>query len=216
LRRHFPGGSGDVNAAADPVAFDQATEATASATREKVRTVPAQRESLTAALTLTVSDHCLDDAHVSRTVLLLTVAVAAVLAVAAPARAADPIGPNQYFEGLVNGQAHQSTIRIVCLGPVRPGQLGRPAPGQSVAVRRASPSGPTAVGFTGSAAREIVAFFGPSASNAPEVRLTEYGVAVAIPTWFLLPCTGVGGVRFFATPLNSTARPHTVAVTFVA
>jgi hypothetical protein len=165
---------------------------------------------------LTVGDHCLDDAHVSRTVLLLTVVAAAVLAVAAPARAADPIGPNQYFEGLVNGQTHRSTIRIVCLGPVRPGMLGRPAPGQSVAVRRGSPSGPTAVGFTGSAAREIVAFFGPSASNAPEVRLTDYGVAVAIPTWFLLPCTGVGGVRFFADPPSGTARPHTVGVTFVS
>jgi hypothetical protein len=147
--------------------------------------------------------------------LLLTVAVAAVLAAAAPAQAADPIGPNQYFEGLVNGQPHQATVRIVCLGPVRPGQLGRPAPGQTVAVRRGSPSGPTAVGFTGTAAREIVAFFGPSASNAPEVRLTEYGVAVPIPTWFLLPCTGVGGVRFSATPPSGTARPHTVGVTFV-
>ena len=162
-----------------------------------------------------MGEHYLDDAHVSRTALLLTVVAAAVLAVAAPAHAADPIGPNQYFEGLVNGQTHQSTIRIVCLGPVRPGMLGRPAPGQTVAVRRGSPSGPTAVGFTGPAAREIVAFFGPSASNAPEVRLTEYGASVAIPTWFLLPCTGVGGVRFSASPSSNTARPHTVGVTFV-
>ena len=152
----------------------------------------------------------------SRSSFLLALAVTGILAVAAaPAHAADPVGPNQYFEGLVNGQAHQSTVRIICLGPVRPGALGRPAPGQTVAVRHGSPSGPTAVGFTGSAAREIVAFFSPSASNAPEVRLTEYGVTAAIPPWFLLPCTGTGAVYFWATPLNSTARPDTVAVTFV-
>jgi hypothetical protein len=48
------------------------------------------------------------------------------------------------------------------------------------------------------------------------VRLTEYGVAVAIPRWFLLPCTGVGGVRFYASPPSGTARPHTVGVTFVS
>jgi hypothetical protein len=82
-------------------------------------------------------------------------------------------------------------------------------------VRRGSPSGPTAVGFTGAAAREIVAFFTPSASNAPEVRLTEYGVPSAIPTSFLLPCTGTGRVYFSATPPSSTARPDTVVVTFV-
>jgi hypothetical protein len=157
-----------------------------------------------------------DDAHVSRSSLLLVVTVAAVLAAsAAPAHAADPVGPNQYFEGLVNGQAHQSSVRITCLGPVRPGQLGRPAPGQTVAVRHASSSSPTAVGFTGSAAREIVAFFSPSASNAPQVRLTEYGVAVGIPTSFLLPCTGTGSVQFSANPPSSTARPDTVVITFI-
>jgi hypothetical protein len=165
---------------------------------------------------LTADDHRVDDAQVSRSFFLLTAIVAAVLATAAaPAHAADPVGPNQYFEGLVNGQAHNASVRIVCLGPVRPGQLGRPAPGQTVAVRRASPSSPTAVGFTGSAGREVVAFFAPSASNAPEVRLPEYGVAVAIPTSFLLPCMGAGRVQFSATPPSGTARPHLVAVTFV-
>jgi hypothetical protein len=158
-----------------------------------------------------------DDARVSRSSLLLTLVVAGILAATtAPAHAADPIGPNQYFEGLVNGQADHSTVRIVCLGPIRPGMLGRPAPGQSVAVRHASSSAPTAVGFTGSAAREIVAFFSPSASNAPEVRLTEYGLAVPIPPSFLLPCTGTGRVQFSATPPSSTARPDTVVVTFVS
>jgi hypothetical protein len=158
----------------------------------------------------------MDDAHMSRSSILLTAVVAAFLAAtAAPARAADPIGPNQYFEGLVNGQAQQATVRIVCLGPPRPYQLGRPAPGQVVAVRRASPSGPTATGFTGAAAREIVAFFSPSASNAPEVRLNHYDVAVPVPTSFQLPCTGTGQVIFWATPFSSTARTYTVAVTFV-
>lgn len=167
---------------------------------------------------LTTDDVRADDARVSRrSPLLLTAALTGVLVTpAVAAHAADPIGPNQYFEGLVNGQTHQSSIRIVCLGPVRPGMLGRPAPGQTVAVRHASPTGPTAVGFTGSAAREIVAFFSPSASNDPTVRLTEYDVSVAIPPTFLLPCTGTGRVQFSASPPSNTARPHTVAVTFVS
>ena len=153
----------------------------------------------------------------SRSSFLLAAAVAAIVAAtAAPASAADLVGPNQYFEGLVNGQARQATVHIVCLGPPQPYQLGRPAPGQVVAVRRASPSGPTATGFTGGAAREIVAFFSPSASNAPEVRLTQYDVAVPVPTSFLLPCTGTGRVIFWATPPSSTARTYTVAVTFVS
>ena len=45
---------------------------------------------------------------------------------------------------------------------------------------------------------------------------TEYGVAAAIPTWFLLPCTGTGQVFFWASPPSNTARPNIVAVTFVS
>ena len=152
-----------------------------------------------------------------RSSLLIAATVAgAVVATATPAAAADPIGPNQYFAGVVNGQTGQSTIRIACLGPVRPGQLGRPLPGQTVMVRRASSTSPTQVGFTGAAARSIVAFFSPSASNDPSVTMTEYGVAAAIPTHITLPCTGTGRVFFLPVPSSSTARSTSVAVTFVS
>ena len=140
----------------------------------------------------------------------------ALVAIMTPAVAAEPVGPNQLFEGLVNGRTIQSSIRIACLGPVRPGQLGRPLPGQTVMVRQAPPTGPTSVGFTGSAARSIVAFLSPSASNDPSIVMTEYGVAAAIPTHISLPCTGTGRVFFFAQPTSPTARSTSVAVTFVS
>jgi hypothetical protein len=140
----------------------------------------------------------------------------ALVAIATPAVAAEPIGPDQFFEGLVNGRTTPSSIRIACLGPVRPGQLGGPMPGQSVAVRRVGSTTPTLPGFTGSAARSIVAFLSPSASNDPSITMTEYGVAAPIPTHIMLPCTGTGQVFFFARPSSPTARSASVAVTFVS
>jgi hypothetical protein len=139
-----------------------------------------------------------------------------VVAVATPAAAADPIGPNQYFVGLVNGRTAQSSIRVACLGPVRPGALGRPVPGQTVMVRLAPWTGPTPMGFTGSAARAIVALLSPSATNDPSVTMTEYNVAAPIPTHITLPCTGTGQVFFFARPTSPTARATGVEVTFVS
>jgi hypothetical protein len=143
-------------------------------------------------------------------------AAAASTVVVAPAAAADPIGPNQYFVGVVNGRTGQSSIRVACLGPVRPGQLGRPLPGQSVMVRLAPWTSPTPVGFTGSAARAIVALLSPSSVNDPTVTMTEYNVAVPIPTHVTLPCTGTGTVFFFARPTSPTARATGVEVTFVS
>jgi len=148
--------------------------------------------------------------------LIVSAVIGALVTVMTPAVAAEPVGPNQFFEGLVNGRTIQSSIRIACLGPVRPGQLGRPLPGQSVMVRQVPSTGPTSVGFTGSAARSIVAFLSPSASNDPSIVMTEYGVAAAIPTYITLPCTGSGQVFFFASPSSSTARSTRVAVTFVS
>jgi hypothetical protein len=158
-----------------------------------------------------------DDAHVTRrSSLLIAALVGALVAMPVPASAADPVGPNQFFAGLVNGQTPRSSIRVACLGPIRPGMLGRPVPGQTVMVRRASSTDPIPVGFTGSAARSIVAFFSPSASNDPTVMLTEYGVAVAIPTNITVPCSGTGQVFFFAVPSSPTARSTSVAVTFTS
>lgn len=149
-------------------------------------------------------------------VTLVSVVAGALVAVATPAVAVAPVGPNQFFQGLVNGRTTQSSILIACLGPVRPGQLGRPLPGQSVMVSLAPSTSPASVGFTGSAARSIVAFLSPSASSDPSITMTEYGVAAPIPTNITLPCTGTGQVFFFPRPSSSTARSTSVAVTFVS
>jgi hypothetical protein len=152
-----------------------------------------------------------------RSIFLIAAAAASVVfASALPATAADPIGPNQYFEGLVNGRTKLSSIRIACLGPVQPGQLGRPLPGQTVAVRRASYPSTNQVGFTGGAGRSVIAFFSPSASNSPSVTLTEYGVAAPIPGYLTLPCTGTGEVFFSPSPTSWTARSTSVIVTFIS
>jgi len=83
-------------------------------------------------------------------------------------------------------------------------------------VRQVPSPSSASVGFTGSAARSIVAFLSPSASNDPSVTMTEYNVAVAIPTHITVPCTGTGQVFFFASPSGPTARSTSVAVTYIS
>lgn len=147
----------------------------------------------------------------ARKVLLSTLAAAAALALSAGAVAAQsPVGPNQQFAGVVNGKAADATIFMVCPGPAFPGQTGHPKAGQGVEVVEN-----TGAGFTGSAAREIVAAFGPSSSVAETLVFTEYGVTQDIPTTFLLPCAGTGTVVFSPAPTSPTARNATVKVTFV-
>jgi hypothetical protein len=149
-------------------------------------------------------------------------AVVASLAAVVPATAAraepvvSPVGPNQYYVGVVNGTSDRAVIRMECPGPIpSPTRLGRPLPGQTVAVRQV-PGVISNVGFTGSAGREIVAFFSPSASGDPSVVLTAYGVNQEIRRSILLPCAGSGFVIFFARPFSSTTRSVTVPVTFVS
>ena len=103
---------------------------------------------------------------------------------------------------------------MACFGPGRPGQIGHPLPGQTVMVRQV-PGTTAGVGFTGSAARSIVAFFSPSASADPTAVFTSYGVAQEIPTAILLPCSGTGEVIFFARPGSDTARSAILRVVFV-
>lgn len=100
---------------------------------------------------------------------LVALAPAVVLAATAlpalPASAAveaTPVGPNQFFTGLVNNVAGSATIRVTCSGTVHPGQTGHPVAGQTVQVQPAA--GPTSadVGFTGSAGTSISETLGAS------------------------------------------------------
>lgn len=123
-----------------------------------------------------------------------------------------PIGPNQLFAGLVNGQEGNATIQMGCFGPV--GGTGHPLAGQTVSVRPASTSGTADVGFTGSAATQIAVTFGTSSSTDKPIVLDAYGVTAEIPTTLTLPCGGPGVVVFTPLPTSSTARADTVDVEF--
>jgi hypothetical protein len=149
-----------------------------------------------------------------RTVLPLLAAAAVLGVTATPAAAAaDPVGPKQAYFGLVNGRTGTSAIRVACLSTSPVGGIGRALPGQTVGAQRVW-TVPTQPGYTGSAAREIIAFFSPSASNAASVSITDFTVAVAIPTTILLPCSGTGDVTFTARPTSPTARDTRVKVIF--
>jgi hypothetical protein len=126
-----------------------------------------------------------------------------------------PIGPNQLFQGLVNGQTANATIQMACFGPVHPGQTGHPLPGQTVKALPLPSSSTVDSGYTGSAANSIDVFFGPSSSVASPVVLRYWAVSAAIPTTLVLPCFDTGTVTFVPTPTSATARNATVQVTFV-
>jgi hypothetical protein len=125
-----------------------------------------------------------------------------------------PIGPSQIFNGFVNGSLKDATIQMACAGPVRPGQLGHPAPGQTVGVSRGLDLQPS--GFTGNASQVSVdlQLRFPIPHTVHVATFSNYGTK-AIPTRIMLPCAGDGNAVF--TPINggSSARPVTVHVFLV-
>jgi hypothetical protein len=145
------------------------------------------------------------------------VAAASLFAGPGPAWSASPpvskILPDQQFVGLVNGRTQGASINMACFAPVRPGQEGHPFAGQWAEVLKAEVI--ATFGFTGSLGTTIVADF-PGTSAVPQ-RLTfsYYGVQDAIPTSFLLPCSGSAPVVFRPEPTSPTARSFTVMVNFV-
>jgi hypothetical protein len=145
-------------------------------------------------------------------------AVTATVAAAGSAAAQDPlpIGPNQYFNAQVNGKTANAAITVVCPGPVTSTSTGHPIAGQSVEVFLVLPPVTPGLGYTGSAAHDIDAYFGPLSSAAnPPVVLTGYFVKFAIPTTLNLPCGGTGAVSFVPTPPSPTARNYVVSVTYL-
>jgi hypothetical protein len=124
------------------------------------------------------------------------------------------IRPDQTFFGLVNGSASGANIKVACSQAVRPGEMGHPVSGQSIAVRSPSPS-TVSSGDTGGRGRTIIAGFVTTSSSAPSsVTFTHYG-SQPLPTTLLLPCLGSGTIVFSARPTSSTARSETMAVTYI-
>jgi hypothetical protein len=142
------------------------------------------------------------------------VAIAALAAAASPASAQVPIGPHQYFTGLVIGKTKPSRIDVLCAGPVK---TGHPATGQSVEVKLMVPSGTG--GYTGNHANRINAELtwpnGPVTVTVQIATLTHYLVKMPIPQRIKVPCTGSGMMVFNPLPnIDKSARSATVAVKF--
>jgi hypothetical protein len=161
----------------------------------------------------------------SSLILAMTGALAVATATAAaagPVQDPVPIGPNEFFSGLVNGSDGISTPAVIstdCFGPVVQGETGHPLPGQTVEVELAQAPVSSVLGYTGSA-KSITAYLTSpnSAGAAPELiaTFTSYYVAEAIPVTLTVPCSGQGDVSFVPTPANSTGHPATVSVTFLS
>jgi hypothetical protein len=134
-----------------------------------------------------------------------------------------PIGPAQFFQGLVNGKAGESVIRLACpaVSPVVP-RKGHPVAGQYVSVHQLFPPGVTnTLGFTGGASTVAATLFvvSPSAASAASagIPLAVFGLydqPMEIPTTLTLPCGGAGTVVFAPVQGGPNARSSTNRVKF--
>jgi hypothetical protein len=141
---------------------------------------------------------------------------------ALPAVAASPVGPSQYFTGVINGHdgntATPIVIRMACGGPA---QTGHPLRGQTLAVHQLFPPSAAAgsLGQTGNDS-EIGVFFNapPPSAGAPadgSVTFRRYDRTRRLPTSLSLPCAGTGTVWFTPVPVVPPSQSATVPVRFV-
>jgi hypothetical protein len=139
---------------------------------------------------------------------------------------AGPVGPKQYFTGVINGKDGNTivpiVIRMACFGPIKPGETGHPMKGQTVAVHQLFPPSPTgSLGYTGNDAH-IGAFFNapPPASAGARIAtstpiFTKYDRPQPLPTSITLPCGGTGTAYFVPIPVVPPSRAATVPVRYV-
>ncbi len=152
---------------------------------------------------------------------LVTAATAVIVAATAvPAMAGGvvdpaPIGPKNYFIGQVNNATGPATIQMACFGPVVPGQTGHPLAGQTVKALPVATPTSTTVGYTGTAATSIAVTFTTPALSGNPIVLHDWAVSAPIPTTLILPCFGTGLATFTPVPSSPTAKPATVAITYV-
>ena len=164
-----------------------------------------------------------------RLVLALSVPLVLSTVTAPPAGAANKIGPNQYFTGVINGTAGNTVvpipIQMACFGPVIPGETGHPLGGQTLSVHQLFPPVPvTTPGQTGSDST-IGVFFGAPPPGAPggsgahaatTVTFTHYDKTKALPKALTLPCSGTGTVWFVPIPVIPPSQAQAVPVQFVS
>jgi hypothetical protein len=146
---------------------------------------------------------------------LALVGATAISVGAAAAGAQTAIGPKQHFVGIVNGQIGHAVVYTVCPGPIRPGQLGPLAGGQTFEVAEA----PDGSGYTGPFSQISSWFVPPPGGVKPvQVKFTKYGVSKTIPSKVRVPCAGTGQAEFsscpYLAPCASGWVPDYVTVTF--
>jgi len=154
---------------------------------------------------------------------ILGVAVAAATAIglqAGPAQA-HPVGPKQYFTGVINGKDGNTTIPITITMncPAATG-TGHPRAGQTLAVHQEFPPGSGMLGYTGSDSKIGVFFAAPPLAGARATAstpvFTRYDRTRPLPTSLTLPCSGTGTVWFSPIPVIPPSRSATAPVRFVA
>jgi hypothetical protein len=131
-----------------------------------------------------------------RLLIRVGVAVLAVAAVAAasgcvpdPPPVPTPIGTNERFSGLVNGERDGAVVYTVCGGPTWEGRRGPVASGQTFTVT------PDALGDGDTGSHSSAVFVQPD-TNWFVAQIQTYDVPVAFPTDVDVPCDGSGTVTF--------------------
>ena len=127
-----------------------------------------------------------------------------------------PIGPNQYYVGLVNGVSSGAVVRTDCPATGPSAQTGHPLGGQTAMVSLYD-GVTTTWGFTGSVAHSVrVTIGGTASAGTPAVigTTTDYYVALPVPTTLTVPCSGPGTATFTALPTSTPAKNATVPLTF--
>jgi hypothetical protein len=108
-----------------------------------------------------------------------------------------------------------SVVYTVCVGAIRPGELGRVAAGQTFKVAEA----PRGRGYTGLFSQISAWFVPPAGGSKPvQVGFTHYGVSKTIPSTVRVPCAGTGRAEFSSCPYLAPCAagwvPNYVTVTF--
>ena len=157
---------------------------------------------------------------------MLALAVAAVTAIGLPGPAqASPVGPRQYFTGVINGvdgnTATPITIKMDCAGPAHPGKTGHPRAGQTLAVHQLfPPASGGSLGYTGKDATIGVFFHAPPpagvGAGASTPVFTRYDRPRPLPASLTLPCAGTGTVWFSPIPVIPPSGAATVPVRYVS
>lgn len=164
---------------------------------------------------MAIRTHHIRGAHLAA--LAAGVLLAAGTATTAVAQDPLPVGPNLYFNGLVNGSTTNAPIQVGCFGPITPGETGHPLAGQYVEADTTIPSS-TTTGYTGTAAHSLqVTLTSATGSSIATIgTLSAFYLRLPIPTTLSLPCTGTAQVRFTPQPTSPTARPATVQVNLLS